>query len=92
MRGSPRVRGLPRTGSHPTVAHLTQTKRAEASALVRLAKDLDRRYRVLAEALEAGRVSPDQVAVCVAALRKLPKDLPGDQLVKAQRFLVEAAQ
>ncbi len=83
------------TGATSTAAffaHLTQTRRADASALVRLARDLDRRYPVLAEALEAGQVSPDQVAVCVAALRKLPKDLPGDQLAKAQRFLVEAAQ
>ncbi len=83
------------TGATSTAAflsHLTQTKRAEASAQVRLAKDLDRRFPLLAEALAAGRLSPEQVRVCVTAMRRLPKDLSAEKTEACQRFLVDAAQ
>jgi hypothetical protein len=83
------------TGATSTAAflsHLTQTKRAEASAQVRLAKDLDRRFPLLAEALGAGRVSPEQVRACVTAMRRLPEDLPAGSAEECQRFLVDAAQ
>jgi hypothetical protein len=83
------------TGASSTaafLAHLTQTKRADASAQVRLARDLDGRFPVLGAALAAGLVSPEQVRVCVSALRRLPKDLPVAKLEECQRFLVDAAQ
>lgn len=74
------------------LAHLTQTRRADASAEVRLARDLDRRFPRLAEALEQGLMSPEQVKVAVSALRRLPRDLEPAQWDAVQRVLVEAAQ
>lgn len=86
-----RVMDLTGARSMPTfLAHLTQMRREDASAEFRLARDLDRRFGVLAQALEAGLVARDQLAVCVAALRRLPRDLPADQLEAAQRCLVDA--
>ena len=82
------------TGATTTAAffaHLTQTRRADASAQVRLAHDLDRRYPLLADALARGQLSAEHTSVAAAALRKLPKDLPADQLDACQRFLVDAA-
>ena len=83
------------TGATSTAAffaHLTQTRRADANAQVRLAQDLDRRFPLLADALARGLVSPEHVQVAVAALRKLPKTVTAEQLDKCQRFLVDAAQ
>jgi hypothetical protein len=74
------------------LSHLTQIPRAEASAQLRLARDLDRRWPLLAQALAAGQVSPEQVKIAVTALRRLPKDLSAEQTEAVQRFLVEAAQ
>lgn len=86
-----RVMDLTGARAMPTfLAHLTQMRREDASAEFRLARDLDRRFTVLAQALGAGLVARDQLAVCVAALRKLPRDLPADQLEAAQRCLVDA--
>ncbi len=82
------------TGATSTAAffaHLTQTRRADANAQVRLAQDLDRRFPLLADALARGLVSPEHVQVAVAALRKLPKTVTAEQLDKCQRFLVDAA-
>ncbi|HLN76526.1 MAG TPA: DUF222 domain-containing protein, partial [Nocardioidaceae bacterium] len=73
-------------------AHLTQTRRDHANAQVRLAEDLDRRYPLLAEALAAGLISPVQVQVAVAALRRLPRTVTGDQVEACQRVLLDAAQ
>ena len=83
------------TGATSTAAffaHLTQTRRADANAQVRLAEDLDRRFPLLADALARGLVSPEHVQVAVAALRKLPKTVTAEQLDKCQRFLVDAAR
>ncbi len=71
------------TGATSTAAffaHLTQTRRADANAQVRLAQDLDRRFPLLADALARGLVSPEHVQVAVAALRKLPKTVTAEQL------------
>ena len=83
------------TGATSTAAffaHLTQTRRADANAQVRLAEDLDRRFPLLADALAQGLLSPEHVQVAVAALRRLPKTVTAEQLEKCQRFLVESAQ
>ncbi|HSE09063.1 MAG TPA: DUF222 domain-containing protein [Nocardioidaceae bacterium] len=80
------------TSTAAFLAHLTRTKRADASAQVRLARDLDRRFPLLAGALAAGRVSPEQVRVCVSALRRLPNDLAAGKMEECQRFLIETAQ
>ncbi len=83
------------TGATTTAAffaHLTQTRRADANAQVRLAQDLDRRYPLLADALGAGLMSPEHVKVAVAALRKLPRTLTTEQVEDCQRFLVDAAR
>ena len=83
------------TGATSTAAwlgHLTQTDRPEATAQVRAAQDLEGRYPLLADALAAGRVSPEQVKVCLQALRRLPRNLAPDQLAACQRFLIDAAQ
>src|SRR5690606_24214748 len=66
--------------------------RAEASAQVRLARDLDRRWPLLTHALAAGQISPDQAQIAVTALRRLPRDLTPDQSVAVQKCLIEAAQ
>ncbi len=80
------------TSTAAFLAHLTQMRRPDAAAQVRLATDLDHRYRLLADALARGLCSPDQLRVCVAALRKLPSDLPEDRLEACQRFLIDACQ
>lgn len=83
------------TGATSTVAfvsHLTRTRRATASMEMRLAKDLDRRYPLLADALARGLMSPEHVAVAVRALRKLPRDLDPAKLEACQRVLIDAAQ
>lgn len=83
------------TGATSTVAfvsHLTQTRRATASMEMRLAKDLDRRYPLLADALARGLLSPEHAQVAVVALRKLPRDLDQDKLEACQRVLIDAAQ
>ncbi|MGE5720117.1 MAG: DUF222 domain-containing protein, partial [Nocardioidaceae bacterium] len=80
------------TSTAAWLAHLTQTDRPEATAQVRAAQDLEGRYPLLAAALAAGRVSPEQVKVCLQALRRLPKNLAPDQLAACQRFLIDAAQ
>ena len=80
------------TSTAAWLAHLTQTDRPEATAQVRAAQDLQDRYPLLADALAAGRVSPEQVKVCLQALRRLPRNLAPDQLAACQRFLIDAAQ
>ncbi len=80
------------TSTAAFLAHLTQMRRPDAAAQVRLATDLDHRYRLLGDALARGLCSPDQLRVCVAALRRLPKDLPEDRLEACQRFLIDACQ
>ncbi|HLN76215.1 MAG TPA: DUF222 domain-containing protein, partial [Nocardioidaceae bacterium] len=83
------------TGATSTAAffaHLTQTRRADANAQAKLARDLDRRFPLLADALERGLMSPEHVQVAVAALRKLPKTVTTEKVARCQRFLVEAAQ
>lgn len=83
------------TGATSTAAflsHLTLVRREDASAEVRLANDLDRRFPLLGEALAKGLMSPEQLKVCISALRKLPKDLSDDQREACQRFLIDAAQ
>ena len=80
------------TSTATWLAHLTQTDRPEATAQVRAAQDLEGRYPLLADALAAGRVSPEQVKVCLQALRRLPRNLAPDQLEACQRFLIDAAQ
>src|SRR5512139_3825310 len=80
------------TSTAAFLAHLTQMRRPDAAAQVRLAVDLDHRYRLLGDALARGLLSPDQLTVAVAALRKLPTDLPEDRLAACQAFLVDAAQ
>jgi hypothetical protein len=83
------------TGAASTAAflgHLTQTRREDAAAEVRLAHDLQGRFGLLGEAVARGAVSPEQVRVCVAALRRLPRDLDPEQSTACQRFLLEAAQ
>ncbi len=80
------------TSTAAWLAHRTQLTRRAASGDLRLARDLDRRYRLLDRALAAGLVSLEQVRVCVSALRRLPKDLPEDALARCQQFLIDAAQ
>jgi hypothetical protein len=88
-----RVQDLTGATSVPAfLSHLTQIPRAEASAQLRLARDLDRRWPLLAQALAAGQVSPDQVKIAVTALRRLPKDLSAEQTEAVQKCLIEAAQ
>jgi hypothetical protein len=88
-----RVQDLTGATSVPAfLSHLTQIPRAEASAQLRLARDLDRRWPLLAQALAAGQVSPDQVKIAVTALRRLPKDLSAEQTEAVQKCLVEAAR
>jgi hypothetical protein len=74
------------------LAHLTQSNRPDATSEVRLARELDGKYRLLAGALAGGGISREQVKECVTALRRLPADLPVDQVRACERFLVEAAQ
>ena len=75
------------------LAHLTQLRRADASAEVRLARDLDRRFPLIADALARGLMSPEQVRVAVTALRRLPrKEMTAEQWAAVQACLVEAAQ
>ena len=80
------------TSTASFLAHLTQTVRAKAGEQVRIGHDLDRRYQLLGAAFSQGRLNYEQVKVCVAALRKLPKDLPADALEACQAFLIDAAQ
>jgi hypothetical protein len=88
-----RVQDLTGATSVPAfLAHLTQMPRAEASAQVRLARDLDRRWPLLAQALATGRISPEHVKIAVTALRRLPKDLTDEQTPAVQQALIEAAQ
>ncbi|MDX5318245.1 MAG: 13E12 repeat family protein, partial [Actinomycetes bacterium] len=88
-----RVHDLTGATSLPAfLAHLTQTPRADASAQVRLARDLDRRWPLLADALATGRINPDQTKIAVTALRKLPKNLTAEQNTAVQHCLIQAAQ
>jgi hypothetical protein len=88
-----RVQDLTGATSVPAfLSHLTQIPRAEASGQLRLARDLDRRWPLLAQALAAGQVSPDQIKIAVTALRRLPRDLSVEQTEAVQRCLIEAAQ
>jgi hypothetical protein len=88
-----RVQDLTGATSVPAfLSHLTQIPRAEASAQLRLARDLDRRWPLLAQALATGQISPDQVKTAVTALRRLPKDLSAEQTEGVQKCLVEAAR
>jgi hypothetical protein len=80
------------TSTATFLAQLTQTVRAKASEQVRLGRDLEHRYRLLGAALAQGRVNYEQLLVCAAALRKLPKNLSADALAACQRFLIDAAQ
>ena len=73
------------------LAHLTRTVRTKAASEVNIAKDLDRRYPLLAAALAAGRLTYHQLTVCVAALRKLPKNLSAEALETCQAYLIDAA-
>jgi hypothetical protein len=79
------------TSTAAFLAHLTQLKRSEVSAQVRLAHDLEARFPLLADALAAGLLDPDQLRVCVTALRRLPRGLSMEQWQACQRFLIEAA-
>ncbi|HET6627911.1 MAG TPA: DUF222 domain-containing protein, partial [Nocardioidaceae bacterium] len=73
------------------LSRLTQTVRSKASGQVRTAADLDRRYQLLGAAFAEGRVSSDQVTVCLSLLRRLPKDLPADAVAACQEFLIDVA-
>lgn len=83
------------TGARSTasfLAHATRLVRRKASAQVRLAKDLEYRYPIVAEAFAAGIVYGDQVKAIVTALRRLPRNISAEKLEVAQQFLVDAAQ
>ncbi|MGH3332257.1 MAG: DUF222 domain-containing protein, partial [Nocardioidaceae bacterium] len=86
------ARGVPDPGPVRRAPAAAAHRRDGGQGRRGLARDLDRRYRLLDRALAAGLVSLAQVRVCVSALRRLPKDLPEDALARCQQFLIDAAQ
>ena len=78
------------TGAANTAAWLrtvTQTHPGRAGAQVKLAVALGR-YRLLQEALTAGRLSAAQVEACVKALDALPSSVSADKRAEAEAFVV----
>ena len=74
------------TGADAWLAKTTTVSRSDAARQVALAADLDAGHEATAEALDAGRVSPEHAAVIVRATGQLPNTVS-----KAQRQTIEAS-
>lgn len=69
----------------------TRTDRGPARQAMRLARSLDRRWLLLADAYAAGHASTAQADVITRALDDLPEDISADVVIEAERVLVEHA-
>lgn len=80
-------------GAYRTVTDLhafsTLSDRRTVAREVRLAEALEQRWHQLATALRTGGCSVAQAEVIVAALERLPEDLPAGLVEKAEAHLVE---
>ncbi|OHV40709.1 HNH endonuclease [Pseudofrankia sp. EUN1h] len=65
---------------------------ADARRTIELARDLDRIYPRVGEALTGTAISRDQAVVIVTALRALPADTPCEQRHWAEEFLLVQAE
>jgi hypothetical protein len=82
------------TGSPNATVYLRTAQRLgirEASAVVGLARDLDKQARLTLEAMAAGAVSARQAKVIAEAIKKLPKYVGADERHQGEEFLIEAA-
>ena len=82
------------TGARDISAWFKQAARVDrgpARQAMRLARSLDRRWRLLAEAYAAGRASTAQADVVARVLDDLPDDVDAVVVAEAERVLVEHA-
>jgi hypothetical protein len=73
------------------LGHQTRADYGPAARKGRLADALDARWHQVGAALVEGRMSVAQAEVVAAALEALPREVPGEVLVKAEAHLVDLA-
>jgi Domain of unknown function (DUF222) len=73
------------------LAHRTRDDRTSARRDLRLAKELDRRWTGIAEALADGRINLAQAEAIARGLADLPASSPHDLLLRAEEHLVNEA-
>lgn len=73
------------------LTHETRTDRSTNAHDLQLAESLDRRWPVVARALEEAELHPQQAEVIVRGLQALPADIPREILDLAERQLVQDA-
>jgi len=79
------------TGTDAWLAKTTTVSRADAARQVALASELDSGHDAIAEALDAGLVSPEHAAAIVRATDQLPDGVTAEQRQTVEAALVEKA-